>query len=178
MITGWGEEGGAPDKRGGKGQPPLQLMPCSGEEEGEEGEEGRKYKGRKGIFQVEEEERLGPSDRERERVSSGRCRRRKEQWPIDRRGNCLAKAIQHKQENSPSVEAEDGWWTPEVGAGGTLWQSHRPTSWAGRRKVLWSLFFFFFSSSSSSHVRAVLGCFLPPSSPSYAPLPPEPPLHR
>lgn len=60
MITGWGEEGGAPDKRGGKGQPPLQLMPCSGEEE------GRKYKERKGIFRVEEEERLGPSDRESE----------------------------------------------------------------------------------------------------------------
>lgn len=64
MINEWGEEGGAPDKHGGKGQPPLQLMPCSGEEEGEE---GRKYKERKGIFQVEEEEWLGPSDRERKR---------------------------------------------------------------------------------------------------------------
>lgn len=31
-------------------------------------------------------------------MSSGRYRRRKEQWSIERRGNCLAKAIQHKQE--------------------------------------------------------------------------------
>lgn len=52
-------------------------------------------------------------------MSSGRCRRRKEERPIERRGNCLAKAIQHKQENSPSVKAEDGWWMAEVGGGGT-----------------------------------------------------------
>lgn len=91
----WRDRGGeerAPDKRGGKGQPPLQVVPCSGEEE----EEGRK-KNRK--------EKRWQRRREREWVSSGRVRRRKEQWPIERRGNCLAKAIQHKQENSPCIEA-------------------------------------------------------------------------
>jgi len=61
----------------------------------------------KRIIQVEEKEQLGPGDGDRERVSSGRCRRRKGQRPVRRRGSCLAKAIQHKQENSPSVEAED-----------------------------------------------------------------------
>lgn len=94
----WRDRGGeerAPDKRGGKGQPPLQVVPCSGEEE----EEGRK-KNRK--------EKRWQRRREREWVSSGRFRRRKEQWPIERRGNCLAKAIQHKQENSPCIEAGGG----------------------------------------------------------------------
>lgn len=58
----WGglEKKRAPDKRGGKGQPPLQLMPCSGEEE----EEGRKYKETKGNFHTEEEQ-FGPSDKEK-----------------------------------------------------------------------------------------------------------------
>lgn len=58
----WGglEKKRAPDKRGGKGQPPLQLMPCSGEEE-----EGRKYKETKGNFHTEEEEQFGPSDKEK-----------------------------------------------------------------------------------------------------------------
>lgn len=83
----------APDKRGGKGQPPLQVMSCSGEEE-----EGRKQIGKKSDDR----------DGEREWVSSGSFRRRKEQWPIERRGNCLTKAIQHKQENSPCMEAQGG----------------------------------------------------------------------
>lgn len=154
----WRDRGGeerAPDKRGGKGQPPLQVVPCSGEEE----EEGRK-KNRK--------EKRWQRRREREWVSSGRVRRRKEQWPIERRGNCLAKAIQHKQENSPCIEAGGGiWWTSEVEGGGTVWQSHRTTGWAGRRKVLWSRLF------SSSHFTAVLGFVSPPSS---HPLHPPPPV--
>lgn len=104
MMEGGGEEERAPDKRGGKGQPPLQLMPCSG---GGGGEENIRKKrdlpggGRRETWTNREK---------RERVS--RYRGRKEQWPVERRGNCLAKAIQHKQENSPCVEAEGGWRTP------------------------------------------------------------------
>lgn len=36
------------------------------------------------------------------------------------------------------MEAEEGRRTSEVGGGGAVWQSHRSTGWAGRRKVLWS----------------------------------------
>lgn len=131
-----------------------------------------KMRKKRGIFRVEEEEKLGPrEERQRERVNSGRYRRRKEQWPIERRGNCLAKAIQHKQENSPRMEAEGGWWTSEVRGGGTVWQSHRSTGWAGRRKVLWSLFLLLLLPPYSC---AGL-CPVPLLSPLCAP---GPPLHR
>lgn len=81
-------------------------MPCWGEEEGRKERKKRrciKGRGRKENLVKRRRE----IEREREsRLSGGRIGRRKEQWPIERRGNCLAKAIQHKQENSPRMEAE------------------------------------------------------------------------
>lgn len=74
-------------------------MPCSGEEEGRKKERKKRELGAK----------------EGEQESSGRFRGRKEQWSTERRGNCLAKALQHKQETVLIWKQRAGW-----GGGGVV----------------------------------------------------------
>lgn len=108
-------------------------MPCSGEEGRDDD-----IRNKNGIFERnldQESERKRETKRERERVSvsSGRFKRRKEQRPVKRRGNCLAKAIQ--QTGKQSLSGSRGRWgavggeggTPGSGRGATVRQSHRTT---------------------------------------------------
>lgn len=156
-------------------------MPCWGEEEGRKDRKKKRYikgRGRKeSLDWMEEAERK----RKREsRLSGGRFGRKKEQWPIERRGNCLAKAIQHKQENSPRMEAEGSWWTSEAEGGGAVWQSHANNR-LGRQEedAMVPLLLLLIPHILLHPLFSCAGlCLAPLLSPLSPPLPPWPPLHR
>lgn len=133
-----------------KGQPSLQLMPCSGEEEGKQDWKKKDLPGGGGRETLTKRGK-------RERASSG--------------GNRGEKTVREKLYNT-NRETVLVWLQRAAGGNpevkgrvwGTVGQSHRSLGWAGRRKMLW---FLFFSSSSSDH-----HC-VSPCSPPY-----PPPLHR
>lgn len=133
IKEGWGEEIRAPDKRGGKGQPPLQLMPCF---RGMRRMRGRNTKKKEGSLRWRKKSSLDQVMVRKggeEGRGSGLSREQEVVW--QKLYNTNRKTVLVWKQRTAGGRLTSG-------EGGTIWQSHKSTGWATRRKVLWSHFSF------------------------------------